>query len=189
MVNAGGVAQGATVGATVGTTVGTTERLFFALAPDDAARKAMDAHAPVARAACGGRAVQARNLHLTLAFLGHMPVAAVPDVIAAAAAVPRLDYEMVIDQAHHWRHNRILWLGPSAVPAPVARMCEALRQALRDAGVRYDDKPFVPHVTLLRAARAPATPLAMEPVAWRGRGFSLFAVHRDATGLRYDAIG
>jgi 2'-5' RNA ligase len=168
---------------------GATERLFFALSPDEAARKAMDAFAPVARSACGGRAVQARNLHLTLAFVGHMPVAAARDVAAAVAGVPRPDYAMVIDQVQHWRHNRILWLGPSTVPEPVARMCALLRHALRESGVRHDDKPFVPHVTLLRAARAPATPLAMGPVAWRGRGFSLFAVHRDAAGLRYDAIG
>lgn len=171
-----------------GDTEGATERLFFALSPDEAARRAMDAYAPIARAACGGRAVQARNLHLTLAFLGHMPVAATPAVIAAVAGVPRLDYEMVVDQARHWRHNRILWLGPSVVPEPVARMCEALRQALREAGVRYDDKPFVPHVTLLRAARVPPAPLEIAPVTWRGRGFSLFAVHRDAAGLRYDAF-
>ena len=139
-------------------------------------------------AACGGRAVQTRNLHLTLAFLGHMPVAAAREVAAAVADVPRLDYAMVIDQVQHWRHNRILWLGPTTVPEPVARMCASLRQALRESGVRYDDKPFVPHVTLLRAARVPSAPLQLAPVAWRGRGFSLFAVHRDAAGLRYDAI-
>lgn len=167
---------------------GATERLFFALSPDEAARRAMDAYAPVARAACGGRAVQARNLHLTLAFLGHMPVAAAREVASAVADVPRLEYAMVIDQVQHWRHNRILWLGPTTVPEPVARMCASLRQALRETGVRYDDKPFVPHVTLLRAARVPPAPLQLAPVAWRGRGFSLFAVHRDATGLRYDAI-
>jgi len=55
-----------------------TIRLFFALWPDDATRRALAACASAVVAQTGGREVAAGNLHLTLAFIGERPTTLVP---------------------------------------------------------------------------------------------------------------
>lgn len=44
---------------------------------------------------------------------------------------------------------RVGWLG-ARPPEPIGRISDAVRQGLKTAGVTFDDKPFHPHVTLVR---------------------------------------
>ena len=53
-----------------------TQRLFFALWPDDATRDALDRTGKWLHRHWGGRRMRADTLHLTLAFLGDTPAAA-----------------------------------------------------------------------------------------------------------------
>ncbi len=62
-------------------------RLFFALWPDQRVRESLSALARVAKTDCGGRIMQPRNLHLTLAFLGDTVEAQRDAAVAAASRV------------------------------------------------------------------------------------------------------
>lgn len=148
-------------------------RLFFAAWPTPDVQDALHEIALQAQAECGGRAVTARNIHLTLAFLGNVDRARLPGLEALAAAVAGAPCDLVIDRIGYWRDNRILWAGVERCPEPLTALVAALCGALRAIDFRVDARPYVPHVTLLRnARRAPAQP-GLGPIAWPVRDLAL----------------
>lgn len=164
-----------------------TQRLFFALWPDDATRDALNRTGKWLHQHWGGRRMRADTLHLTLAFLGTIPLE------ARDALLPRIDtlqaetFELALDQAGFWPHNHIGWLGCSASPLPLLALAERLRDTLRESGTPFDAKPFVPHVTLLRnTAGGPAPPCT--PVHWRAGDFVLIASRTEAEGAHYEVL-
>lgn len=162
-------------------------RLFFALWPDAAVREALAAGAVMAQDACGGRSMQARNLHMTLAFLGETDAAHRDAAIAAAAHVHTMPFALSIDRSGYFKQGRergIVWVGCTMTPE-LSALVAGLRTSLESAGVGFDRKPFVPHVTLLRDARAPTARMVFAPVPWTVRHFVLIASTRDAQGPRY----
>lgn len=94
-----------------------TRRLFFALWPDETLR-ATFAHAThKAVRASGGRLVPARNLHVTLLFLGSVAERCIPELKAIGARVAAAGTshagagpapQLVFDRLEHWGKPRIL---------------------------------------------------------------------------------
>ena len=78
-------------------------KLFFALWPDSGTRDVLAATAGVLRRTCGGRAPPAHNLHLTLAFLGNVPAARLPELEDLAAAVHTEPFVLELDRIGWWQ--------------------------------------------------------------------------------------
>jgi 2'-5' RNA ligase len=148
-----------------------TVRLFFALWPAEDLQARLAAWAK--GAAGRGRAMRQENLHLTLAFLGATDAAMLPELCAIAAKVHVVPFRLLLDSVGYWKHNRIIWCGTSEDPPELTDLVADLRARLGAAGVRYDSKTFVSHVTLVRkAARLPSTP-RWTPLLWAVRDFAL----------------
>lgn len=97
------------------------------------------------------------TLHLTLAFLGDVPLDRLAAVRAEGdALIARRQREMAIrpapvfDRFGWWRHNRVVWAGCSARDPALDALAGDLCDALRGAGFALENRDFVPHVTLLR---------------------------------------
>jgi len=165
--------------------VAASARLFFALWPDDAVRGALVAWARALQRECGGRPTRPGNLHMTLAFLGDTEVERIEALKRAAGGVKPRAFELVVDQPGYWKHNRIAWAGASADPPALTEMVGELREALKAAKFRFDAKPFVSHVTLLRKARPPAAMPALASIVWRGSGFALIRSVHGPDGTDY----
>lgn len=162
-------------------------RVFFALWPDDEARRRLAELAQSMHGEGGGRVMQTRNLHMTLVFVGDATDDRIVRMTAAARSVRMMPFKVRIDRCQYWRHNRIVWAGGDA-PPELLQLSHDLRAALDGAGIRFDHKTFVPHMTLLRNARAPQSLPAigsMEPIEWTARDFVLLASQRDADGSVY----
>lgn len=129
--------------------------------------------------------MRTENLHITLAFLGAIDHARFDELVGAAGTVRHRPLELLLDQPGYWKHNKIAWLGASEVPAALESTVADLRAALSAAGFRFDPKPFVAHITLLRAARAPRELPALDPVRWQANGFALMASENDRSGPHY----
>ena len=148
-------------------------RLFFALWPDDAARAALERwSATIHRAACG-RATRGDSIHMTLAFLGDCDPDRLDELKATAAGVRVRPFELVLDDAGFWKHNRIAWAGATQTPAALETLASDLRAALAAARFAFDPKPFVSHVTLVRKARPGFVMPALDPIRWQVTAFVL----------------
>lgn len=159
--------------------------LFFALWPPPETARALAAWAAAVQKLAGGRATVEENIHLTLAFLGK---ADAHQASAAAEPVRSSKFDLPIDAAKYWKHNKIVWVGPSALPAPLAALVERLHPALKAAGFELEDRPFAAHVTLLRKAAPPASIPPLPEVRWPATAFLLCRSTPTGKGSRYEVL-
>jgi len=164
-----------------------TLRLFFALWPDDAARDALNRTGKWLHQHWGGRRMRADTLHITLAFLGSTPVEQLDSLIACADTIQTEAFELILDQAGYWRHNRIGWLGASQTPPQHCELVDMLNAALQVSGFPIDARQHVPHVTLLRNTAGGELPVCI-PVFWPVSDFVLVASRTEADGAHYEVI-
>ncbi len=168
-------------------TVAARQRVFFAIWPDAAAAQDLDELGRTAHAHCSGRRMRRDGLHLTLAFIGEVPVERIDDLHAAAARVASAPFLMEIDRLACWRHNRIVWAGCEQAPLPLLTLVGQLRERLAEVGLPLDDRDFAAHVTLLRDAHCDVLPV-FGRIAWPVADFVLAASQPEGGG-HYEIIG
>lgn len=164
-------------------------RLFFALWPSpEVARRLYDTALSLQRD-CGGRAMRRDSLHLTLAFLGAVPVSRVADAAAAADTVAADHFSLELDRVSCWKHNRVAWIGCSEAPAALLGLAADLAEKLRASGLELETRPFAAHATLLRNADCTAAlpPLATT-IVWPVEDFALVESHTGPGGSRYEVV-
>ena len=161
-------------------------KLFLAIWPDDAAAAALAALGQGMAERAGGRAVPPEKIHLTLAFLGEVAEDRVAGVRSAAAAMRWRPFDLVFDTVGWFRGARVGWTGCSAVAPELSRLQSALTESLRDLGFVLDERPYTPHVTLVRKIGHPVTRAGTAPIRWRAGEIAL-VWSRTGTG-RYETI-
>jgi 2'-5' RNA ligase len=140
--------------------------LFFAAWPAAPIQRALGQLALNLRPGCGGRAIPAGNIHLTLAFLGDVARGELPRLEALAAGVTAPRFELVVDRVEYWRHNRIVWAGVARCPDAILVLVERLTAGLAAQDHRVERRPYVPHITLLREARRAPADAAVPAISW-----------------------
>ena len=165
-------------------------RVFFALWPDAAARRALrKAQRTLRPHLSGGRWVPESNWHITLAFLGSVEEAVMPKLCELAAGLPAIEGELTLDTLEHWPRPRVLCLTPAATPAPLVELADSLADAARGLGVPVENRPYRAHLTLLRALRRmpPELPI-LPPVPWAFGGFTLVESAPGNSGPAYPVL-
>ncbi len=160
-------------------------RLFFALWPPPATARALEDWTEKLRGETGGKPMRAENIHLTLAFLGE---AEPGKAVAAAKRVRGAPHALPIEQARHWKHNDIVWVGPQSVPAALEDLVKQLHQALAEQSFVLEKRPFAAHVTLLRKARAPKSLPPLPRAEWPVNEFLLVRSHPVREGSTYEPL-
>ena len=163
-------------------------RVFFALWPDDATARAMSQLA-ASMVPPQARKMRRDTLHLTLAFVGDVPVDALSAILRVGdqTAWPALRFD--IDRIAHWPHNGIVWAGCTHTPPALAELAASLHAGLKAAGFALRERDFVAHVTLARKARALAVAEPrVAPIQWRVRDGVLAASTRTASGAEYRVL-
>jgi 2'-5' RNA ligase len=154
-------------------------RAFVALIPPDAALAELaDVVAPLREAHSALRWTPAGQWHLTLAFLGEIDEAVLPDLTARLARAARRNPPMRLAFGTGGRFgDRVLWTRVRAAPdghppAPpespvstgrvshldrrsdrvdaVRRLAASVTAAARRSRIAVDDRPYRPHLTLAR---------------------------------------
>ncbi|WP_085694094.1 MULTISPECIES: RNA 2',3'-cyclic phosphodiesterase [unclassified Pseudomonas] len=162
------------------------KRLFFALDCPPAQRKAI-AQWRSALNLRVGKPVPADNFHLTLLFLGAVPLAQIAQVCEAAAKVstPGAALRISLDRLQVWRKAGVLSLAPEQAPPALLRLVYALEQAMLPFGFEEPPRVFRPHLTLMRDFREPVPESATPPEFFlRAERFALFESHKG----RYRAL-
>ena len=149
-------------------------RLFFALWPD------VDAATRLARVAASlkltspGRLVDAKNHHVTLAFLGEVAESrlAVLRQVGGSLQAPRCT--IVLDTLEFWPPSRVVVAAAQETPPGLLSLWTQLHEATGSPRAQLRV-----HVTLARKVAQPPVMQAMSPILWRATRFSLV---RSETG-------
>lgn len=142
---------------------------------------------------CDGRFVRPESHHLTLAFLGELDEAGVRSAMSAlddacAGAGPVRVAATGLGTFGRSR-DATLWLGIEKNPRLVELACR-LREELSARGLAYDEKDFLPHVTLARRARVPRGDLGdlAFPLPDEATRVTLFRSVLEPDGARYKPL-
>jgi 2'-5' RNA ligase len=164
-------------------------RVFFALWPDAGQRAALADWQPLLRASCGGRVMRADSLHATLVFLGNVAVRRLEALQLAAQEVEAAAFSVTFDRAAYWGHNHIAYAATSTIPPELQALVASLQAALRRHRFRFEQREYLPHVTLLRHATWSDAPLpAMSGVTWPVSEFVLLQSMPQATAAHYQVL-
>lgn len=134
----------------------------------------------------GGRPVAQANLHMTLAFLGNQPAAAVEGLGQLAASVRVDAFTLRLDQLRLIGKD-FACLTPSQNPSPLNQLVEQLHAGLSTHGVVLDARPFLPHVTLSRRVQA-LPDLQPRPFQWSIDRFGLYRSDNTPRGVLYSEL-
>lgn len=173
-----------------------TRRLFFALWPDANVRVALvQQFTGTALDGAGleklyplARRVPAANLHMTLAFPGQVTATQQACLESAANRVSREPFELEIDYIDSWSGPRVLWSGPTRVPAVLGSLAGELRESLAVCGLQREKQPFRSHITLVRKVNRKAEVIKTAPVYWPVNRFSLVESCTQPSGSIYTVL-
>ncbi|MFF3320152.1 RNA 2',3'-cyclic phosphodiesterase [Streptomyces sp. NPDC003035] len=132
-----------------------TTRVFIALAPPDEAKDELArALSPAYEAYPRMRWNRVEDWHITLAFLGELPVTAVPSLQPALArlAAARPPLELALRGSGHF-DERVLWSGIDGDLEGLHSLATEVRAVVEECGVPFAGRPLRPHLTLARARR------------------------------------
>lgn len=158
-------------------------RLFLALWPGNAARRALSGWQQAVSWPQGARLAAPTGLHLTLHFIGAVARHRLDELALGLAVAPSPPFTLRLGDFTVWRGG-IAVLQAEASPPPLLELHARLAQALRELGLPVESRPFRPHVTLARhAAHAGvAGDTAPPPVDWVADGGYVLA--ESAGGYR-----
>jgi 2'-5' RNA ligase len=112
------------------------------------------------------------NLHLTLKFLGDVPIARIPALSDAAAEAARSNesFDVIVSECGSFPPRgqpNVLWIGVGSVPPAVAggfappasasglqSLHVAVENECAEAGFERDPRPFHPHLTIARLGKS-----------------------------------
>ena len=163
-------------------------RVFYALVPPPALQQALSDIGRRLAERAHGRPVPAVNIHLTLAFIGAWPLARLPVLLAAGAALDAKMMRVVLDTQGGFRRAGVAWVGASAPPPPLMALATSLASLLTAAGITVEARAFHPHLTLARKCHGPYPHDSVGPFTWDADHVALMQSETRPEGPRYTML-
>lgn len=166
----------------------THQRLFFALWPSEDIRRALWQVGGKLHQVWSGRRVKPDTLHMTLVFLGDIETARIEELRTLASEMDTRQFKLNFNHAACWRHNKVGFLSPEESPPHLLQLVYGLEDKLEAAGFAFDERPYKPHLTLLRNTRC-TTQVPFEPIRWKVDEFVLVSSATSEHGPSYQLLG
>lgn len=163
-------------------------RLFVGLRPSEAFRGALsDLQSRLQDAGIAAKYLDPSNLHMTLAFIGEWP-----GNVAGILPSVKQPFSLALSHVGLFREAKVIWAGVEA-SEPLNQLAECVRNNLSAAGIPFDPKPFVPHITLGRKPVVPASfdfsEIAIPAAEMTVSDVFLYRSDRGENGMVYSVIG
>jgi len=150
-----------------------TRRVFFALWPDYRQRDRMrDFITPVAKLV-EGRAIDRRDWHITLAYIGDFPVTRIHELETLQDAIAVEPFRLRFDRLEFWPRPRIAALVAPTVPPELEHVVDRLKSGIFAAGIEPEQRTYRPHITVVRNARPFETQRLAQPALTEWSEFEL----------------
>ena len=108
---------------------------------------------------CGGTPVDSTQLHITLAFLGECEDSAKGPAELVLCRCSSMQIPVVCDLTDYGyfgnENDALIWQGIES-RGQLEELAATVREGLTQRNLSYDEKPFVPHISLLKHGNAKA---------------------------------
>lgn len=169
-------------------------RLFVAIPlPAELLETALECQRLIEQSSKPCRLARKDSLHITLAFLGDVcerDEQEAKDALQASCALLQDPVRLEPERIGHFGNadDALLWLGLKK-DRSMLRLARLLRTELRLRSIPFDEKEFIPHVTLARRAKLPANiPCVPNTKASIAFAASLYESRLSSDGARYRAL-
>ncbi len=162
-------------------------RLFLACWPDQSLQELLYDLAKQLQLKQGGRRTKKENIHLTLVFLGQVHQQKEQNLRKRLRLLDIKQFDLELDHTGSFTHCRINWVGPSSRPSGLNELQSVLKRISHEAGVSSDNRPYRPHISLLRDAATHAGH-AIKPVHWKVKKYCLIESTLRRTGVEYNVV-
>jgi 2'-5' RNA ligase len=166
-----------------------TQRLFFALWPDQVVREALrQQYDEVDDIAGLGRRVAQSNLHITLHYLGNTTVAQKTCFIRQARRVVMQPFVLQLNRLGFFPRASVSWIAPREVPVALKNLHHNLAAEITQCRFNIEKCVYHPHVTMARKLRLSRAPIALRKVLWRVDDFVLAQSVSTPGGVEYRVV-
>jgi len=100
-----------------------------------------------------GKAVERRNWHITLAYIGDFPVERIDELHEAKRAITVEPFRLRFDRLEFWPRPKVAALVTPIVPPEMQRLVDVVQGAVFAAGIEIDQRTYRPHVTVAKNSR------------------------------------
>jgi 2'-5' RNA ligase len=154
--------------------------------------------------ACDVRWIRPEGIHVTLKFLGEVPIKKLPAIKLAIqeAVVGHAPFELEFSNIGTFGGReglRIMWVGIAGDVLRLEALVRAVNAALKVVGFEPERRPFRPHLTLGRVRDEIGTrrraqievdvgKTGVPPSTWRTAQVSLMRSRLTAQGAMYDVL-
>ena len=165
-----------------------THRLFFALWPPAQVRESIVKTAIPLLDELDGRTIQAKNLHITLHFIGSVTEDMKACIHKSAQSVIAKPFDISLDCFGHFSKAKIFWMATQEAPAELSQLHQNLGKVLSVCDFHSDQRPYSPHVSLLRKSKKNRIDFPEFSINWHVDEFVLLESSSDADGVSYKVI-
>ncbi len=149
------------------------KRLFLALWPDDRQRNTLRDTFRQLLSPIEGKAIDRRNWHVTLVFVGEFKAALIPELLVKIAHVDVQPFRLRFDRLSYFTRPKIACLQAMTVPDELKRLKANLESVLLPYDVAPENLEYRPHITAVRAARPFETVRLARPLELHWSGIEL----------------
>lgn len=150
-----------------------SRRLFLALWPDDRQRNQLrDVFRPLLTSV-EGKAIDRRNWHVTLVFVGELAERRIPELTEKMAQIEVPPFRLRFDRLSFWPRPKIAALQAMTVPGELKWLKHELEASLIPFDVAPEMLEYRPHITAVRSARPFDAVHLARPVEMQWSGFEI----------------
>ena len=162
-----------------------TKRLFFALWPDNRQRERLRDPINSVAKTVEGKAVDRRNWHVTLAFIGTFPENRVQYLLERVQEIHVEPFRLNFDRLEFWPRPRVASLSAASVPPELQELVDSLNFIISDLGLKPEERNYRPHITVVRNARTFTTERLTQRVQTEWSSFELMESVSGPGGVTY----
>ncbi|MCZ6565743.1 MAG: RNA 2',3'-cyclic phosphodiesterase [Gammaproteobacteria bacterium] len=164
------------------------KRLFFGLVPEQGIRDQLIEVAKSFPIVKGVRPISNDNLHITLLFLGDVEENVRKCLEKKVIQTFIQIFTVRLDLYGYFKTSQAMWLGSASCPGELTRLVKHLKSIGVQSGVKFDDRPHKPHVTLFRNVSSADFPNVPISINWNVHEFHLLESVPDGKTTRYNKI-